>query len=258
MDLNSKIYDCVLSHHRLFPKKNSFTYKAFTFFLDLDEIESISKKMKLFSKGKFNLFSFAEQDHILLGNKNLKDSIIQLAKENGVNEKITKVYLLTNLRILGYVFNPVSFYFCLNQDKLLCAVAEVNNTFGERKPYFIPLQEDGKSFYLKTPKYFYVSPFLDLDMDFEFKLNFPKEKLNLTVNTLSEGRMMLLSNYKGKEILLSDSALLKYFFIMPFFTLKVIFLIHWQAFILLLKKIPYHKKDENIELQKGVHLGKDI
>ena len=156
--------------------------------------------------------------------------------------------------MLGYIFNPVSFYFCSDAaGTAVCAVVQVGNTFGELKPYCIPSPDAGGGFRLVTPKHFYVSPFSSLDLLFDFKLCVPGERLDIHIDDRDGDRRILLSALTGRRVALTNVRLcwltLKY----PLITLKVIFLIHWHALLLWLKRIPFHRKAEDAAKQRGVH-----
>jgi DUF1365 family protein len=247
-------------HNRLEPKKNRFHYSVFMFWLDLDEIDMVSKRLKLISRNKFNFFNFRDKDHLQFPkeapdtSKNVKEHITGYLKENGIELGSGRIMLLTNLCTLGYQFNPVSFYYCFDQAGApLCAVVEVCNTFGEMKPYFIGKEQlTGDKFHLNTTKHFYVSPFIDMDANFDFTLHIPGEKLNIRIDDYKEGRRFFISTLTGDQKELTDARLLWFLIRFPFITLKVITLIHWQAIILWLKKIPYHKKSDQADLQKEV------
>ncbi len=258
--LNSSIYTCVVSHTRLEPKKNSFKYGIFTFLLDLDEIPEIHKKSFLFSHNSWNLFSFYDSDFLQMGKKNLKENIIMYLQKEGIDAEIEKVILLTNIRVLGYVFNPVCFYYCLNaKGETKAIVVEVHNTFGELKPYLLREEDSTKDriFIKKFTKYFYVSPFQDLETEFEFRIGAIEDSFRIDIDDYKDGRKVFLSNYKGKRNPLTTGSLLAHFFRFPLVTLRIIGLIHWQAFKLWLKGIPYYKKIQNLELQRGVYNGKN-
>lgn len=259
--MNSCLYKCTVMHNRLEPKKNRFHYDVFMFCLDLDEIDSVAKKMRLMSRNKFNFFTFRDKDHLQLPqgspdtSKNVKAHIIDYIKQNGVDIGKGKIMLLTNLCTLGYQFNPVSFYYCFDEvGEPQCAVVEVCNTFHEMKPYFIGKEQlkDNK-FHLNTTKYFYVSPFIDMDTNFDFNLHIPGEKLNIRIDDYKEGTRFFISTLTGKRKALTDARLAWFLLRFPFITLKVISLIHWQALILWLKKIPYYKKSEKKDLQREVY-----
>jgi uncharacterized protein len=256
--MNSSIYDCTVMHHRLEPKQHRFSYRIFMFYLDLNEIDDLSQRFRLFSKNRFNVFSFRDRDHLPLTGKTVKENISDFLSTKGVESSGMRICILTNLATFGYTFNPVSFYFCFDQEnRPVCAVAEVGNTFGEQKLYFFDQEqiEDG-AFRKKTTKYFYVSPFIDMDADFDFHLNVPEEKLNIQINDLQHGRKFFLSTLTGRRKPISDTAMLWHFLRFPFIPLQIITQIHWQAFKLFLKKLSYHKKQDQLELQREVFHGR--
>jgi DUF1365 family protein len=247
-------------HHRLEPKKHSFHYNVFMFYLDLDEIAFQAGKLRFMGYNRFNLFNFKDSEHLQLPRENpdkgksVKEHLLRYLAENGQTEAPARIMLLTNLNTLGYNFNPVSFYFCFNsQNQPLCAVAEISNTFGEMKPFLLAAKNPGTDhFHLNTTKHFYVSPFFDHDTQFDFNLDVPGDKLNIHINDLKDGKKIFISTLTGNQKMLSDGYLLRYFFSMPLITLRIITLIHWNALRLWLKKIPYRKKGETPELQKDV------
>ncbi len=248
-------------HHRFAPKVHRFNYDVFMFYLDLDEIDTLSKKMRLMSRNRFNLFNFRDNDHLQLPinnpdtSKNIRQHITNYLQQNGVDIGKGRIMVLTNLSTLGYQFNPVSFYYCYDeQDNVVCAIVEVCNTFREMKPYFLGADtRQGDAFKLNTTKYFYVSPFIEMDTNFDFNLHTPGEKLQVQIDDYDKnGNRFFISTLTGKRRALTDANLLRYFLSFPLITLKVIGLIHWQALKLWLKKIPYHKKGANKALQKDV------
>ncbi|TGL72784.1 DUF1365 domain-containing protein [Leptospira kmetyi] len=257
--MNSCIYRANVMHDRRSPKKNRFRYGIFTFALDLDELKELGARSRCFGTDQKALFRFSDEDHLDFGKVGVKENILEYLKQNGMNELVTKAILVTNLRILGYVFNPVSFYFFYGeQNSPLCAVAEVGNTFGEQKPFFLGKEtwKDG-AFRMRTGKFFYVSPFVGLKSEFEFILKPADESLNIRIDALEDGETVMTTTYTGKRIEWNDRNLIRMFFLYPLATVQVIVLIHWQAFKLYLKGLPYIRKNENIDLQKGVHFGKN-
>lgn len=134
----------------------------------------------------------------------------------------------------------------------MCAVAEVTNTFHEQKPYLLKECDRERRFRLVTPKHFYVSPFAALDLSFDFKLQVPDEKLEIHIDDRREEDRMLLTSLTGKRRPLTDAALLLCAVKYPLLTLRVIFLIHWHALRLWMKRIPWHRKSANAGLQLGV------
>jgi len=231
------------------------------FYIDLDEIDQLKKKLFLFSHNKFNFFSYRDNEHLQFPitnpnkNKSTKQHILDYLKQNGENIAPNKIMLLTNLNVLGYNFNPVSFYYCFDEkNQPLCCIAEVGNTFREMKPYLLNKGNlNGDNYHLNTAKYFYVSPFMDHDANFDFNLVIPAEKLNNRIDTFKDGERIFISTLTGTKKPINNLNLLWFSIRFPFITLKIITLIHWNALLLLTKKLPYHKKGENQHLQKDVY-----
>lgn len=242
------------------PKSHRFHYNIFMFYIDLDEPELLKKKFHFFSHNTFNFFSFRDGEHLQLPaenpdkNKTTKEHILDYLKQHGVTEVPAKIMLLTNLNVLGYNFNPVSFYFCFDQHQQpICCVAEVSNTFREMKPYFIGKENfDGTKFHLNTTKYFYVSPFIEHDANFDFNIAVPGDKLNIRIDDFKENERFFISTLTGRRKELSNGTLLAASLRFPLIPLRIMGLIHWHAFLLWLKKIRYYKKSENKHLQRGL------
>lgn len=154
----------------------------------------------------------------------------------------------------GYQFNPVSFYLVYDKNnKLQCSIVEVCNTFREMKTYFIGEKNfDGKKFHLNTKKYFYVSPFIDHDANFDFNIAPPDEKLNIRIDDYKNDNRIFISTLTGEKKTMSNLRLFWYAIRFPLITLQVITLIHFNALKLWLKKIPFHRKKDNPELQREV------
>jgi DUF1365 family protein len=251
-------------HHRLAPEKHRFHYNIYMFYLDLEEIGMLAKRLRWLSYNRFNLFNFRDKDHLQLPidgpdrSKDVREQIVSYLQTRHIHIGKGRIRLLTNLCTLGYQFNPVSFYFCFDEeDRPLCTVAEVGNTFGEMKPYFLgreSLSNGGSRFRMTIPKYFYVSPFTDMDAHFDFDLAVPGERLYIRIDDRDqEGKRFFISTLTGDRKKLTDSSLLRYFFSIPLVTLKVIAGIHWEALRLWLKKVPYHKKEAHKDLQREVY-----
>jgi hypothetical protein len=252
--VNSCLFDGVVMHHRLRPLRNRFVYSVYLFYLDLEELDDLPRRLRLFSRNRFNLYSFRDADHLRITAGDLRTNLVEYLRRNGVTDEVGRIMLLTNVRVLGYVFNPVSFYFCFDRaGQPLCAVPEVGNTFGEQKAYFMGSDtrtENG--FRRQMLKMFYVSPFVDLDTTFDFHLRIPGERLQVQVDDLQDGERFFLSALTGVRKPLTDRALLYDFLRIPFITVKVIWLIHWQAMKLWLRKLPFRRKAEHPELQQDI------
>jgi len=253
--MNSSLYRCRMMHHRLEPVEHRFVYDIFMFCLDLDEIPTLARSLWLVGHNRKNMFEFRDTDHLRFGADTVKENVISYIRSKGVHEVIEKVFLVTHLRTMGYAFNPVSFYFCFGVgNQPVCCVVEVMNTYREMKPFLISQNEfDGEFFHARRQKYFYVSPFIDLDDTFEFRLAIPGGHLRLHIDDRDKTqKKFLLTSLVGERKELTNARLLGYMFRFPLITLKVIAAIHWQALRLYLKKLPYHKKASNPDLQKEV------
>ncbi|MFD0942044.1 DUF1365 domain-containing protein [Pedobacter boryungensis] len=262
MNFNSSIYAAKVMHHRLAPKKHSFWYNVFMFYIDLDELEILNQKLRWFNCNRFNLFNFRDKDHLQLPiqnpdrNKTVKQQITTYLKSHNVEIGKGKIMLLTNLSVLGYNFNPVSFYFCFDENNNpLCAVAEISNTYNEMKMFFFGKDQlEVDTFKQRTKKHFYVSPFIDLDDFFDFNLTIPSQKLNIKIDDYDkQGNRFFISTLIGEKKKLTNASMLRYFFSIPMIPLRVMGLIHWQAFKLWIKRIKYHPKAANQDLQKDVY-----
>lgn len=248
-------------HNRLSPRPHRFHYKVFMFYIDLEEVEMLRKKLLMFSNNRFNFFSLRKNEHLQLPiddpdkSKSIREQITRYLSENGIRIGNGRIMLLTNLNILGYNFNPVSFYYCFDEaGKPLCCIAEVGNTFGEMKPYLLKNEHlSGNKYHLNTTKYFYVSPFIDHDTNFDFNLVIPDEKLNIRIDDYKEGERFFISTLTGTKKKLNNRNLLLYSMRFPFLTLRIITLIHWHALLLYFKKMPFHRKGANQELQRDVY-----
>ncbi len=252
--MNSCLYNCEVIHSRLKPKKHKLTHKVFMFYVDLDEAASLSKEISWIGYNASNVYAFWDKDHLQIGGKTARENILLYLRENGFNESIGRITLLTNLRTFGHIFNPVSFYFCFNEkDEPRCAVVEIGNTFREQKPYFLgPQTLKDSGFDAVQNKFFYISPFTDLDIKMRFQLKIPDGTLDLRVQDIQDNDKFLYASLTGEKVVLNKSNLFWYTLKFPWITLKVIGLIHLHAFFLWLKRVPHHNKEDNPDQQKGV------
>lgn len=245
--MNSCLYECDILHARFSPRAHRFVYRLFLFAIDLDELDELSRRLALFSFNRPNLYSFRESDFLPLGEApGLKSRVIAYAASHGVDLAGGRVLLVTLPRIGGYLFNPVSFYFCYDRHGApAAAIAEVTNTFREMKPYFLgpatpAAARDG--FRLRVPKHFYVSPFSDVDVAFDFTLRVPGEHLAIQIDDYIGSERTLTSVLTGPRRTLTSARLAWFTLKYPLLTLRVITLIHWHAFRLWLKGLPWFAK----------------
>lgn len=251
-ELNSSIYTGLVMHHRFKPKKHRFIYRVFSLCVDLDELSTLDKKLKLFSINRFNLFSFHEKDHGR-SDRNLKKHIREILCDHGYGEATAKIKLLCYPRILGYVFNPLSVYFCYNQQQQLNVILyEVSNTFGRRHTYILPVKDTQSSAARQhCLKRMYVSPFMPMETYYSFRIQPPRKKISVCIRQGHHkglhGRSGTILNalFTGNKQVLSDTQLFKLFLCYPLMTFKVIAAIHWEAIRLWFKGLRPQPRDTN-------------
>lgn len=252
--MKSGFYVSYIKHERYFPRRYHFENRYFWSSFDLDELDELDKKTPIFSRNKFNLVTFRDHDHINLGRDTLKENIQAFLNEQGVNEKITTIEFVTNPRILGYVFNSVSFYF-LETEKNPYIIIEIGNTFKEQKPYLVrPECRVGDQWIFKTQKNFYISPFTSLENSMTFKIKRSEKSFVVNIDDFnSKGELEVRASFSGKFLPWSTQSLMKFFFIYPMTTLRLISSIHYHALKLFLMKVPYFKKSDNLHLQTDLY-----
>lgn len=237
--LSSALYAGAVMHHRFRPKSHRFVYRVFSLCLDLDELALIDRRCRLFNRNRFGLFAFYEKDHGL-GSGQLRAEITQLLSDRGYATATARIELLCYPRILGYSFNPLSVYFCYNsQDKLELILYEVCNTFNQRHSYLLlNNQPDQAVVRQHAPKRMYVSPFMPMQMAYDFRIHPPGEHVSIGIRQRdSHQGAVLHATFSGNRLALNDANLLRLFVRYPLMTLKVIAAIHWEALRLWFKGV---------------------
>lgn len=233
--LSSALYVGSVSHRRVTPRRHRLRYRVFWLLLDLDEPRDLSRRLCLFSHNRFNLFSFHDRDHGD-GESTPRAYVERVLKRQGIDIGAGRVSLLCMPRILGYVFNPLSIYFCHRQDGTLAALLyEVRNTFGQKHSYLIPVQEPGDVVRQRCAKAFYVSPFMDMRLSYDFRIAPPADDVSVVVAASGDQGPVLVASLTGTRRALTDAALAGVFLSHPLLTLKVMGAIHWEALKLWVK-----------------------
>ena len=245
---NSCIYIGSVIHKRFKPKKHFFKYSVFSLFLDLDEINELDQQIPFFSYNKFNILSFFDKDHGYRDGSSIKDWLIHVLQKKNISTINIKIKILCYPRIFGYVFNPLSIFFIYDKDSNPIAILyEVKNTFGEQHTYVFKIDIKNKQILNNCKKKFYVSPFMDLESKYFFKVLIPNERLSVIIDQRDKEGKLLFASQDGERVKLSSKNLLKSYLKHPLMTLKIISAIHYEALKLWMKGIKLVKKNLKIK-----------
>ena len=244
---NSLIYNGNVIHRRFKPKEHFFKYKVFSLLIDLDELDLIKSKIKIFSYNKFNILSFFDKDHGPRNGSSIKEWIKINLKNIGINDDKIQIKLLCYPRIFGYVFNPLSVFFIYNQSyELISILYEVKNTFGEQHTYIFKTN-DNKIISNNCSKKFYVSPFIEMDCEYNFRVLKPSNTISVIINQTDKNGKLLYASQDGVAQELNAKNLLFSFISHPLMTFKIIAAIHYEALKLWIKGIKLVKKNLKIK-----------
>jgi DUF1365 family protein len=253
--MNSCLYTGTLRHRRSRPVVHDFRYRVFHFYLDLDELDDVQRRVGLFSVNAHNIVTFHDTDHVDCRPGPTKDKVHRFAMEQGdLDLRGGKVFVLTSCRIFGYVFNPISLYYCHGRGGGLKAIiAEVSNTFGERYLYLLcdrhrPSRERGC---YRVRKAMHVSPFVSMDAVYEFHLPEVGDKLGVSIVEYESERHVLDAQLWGTRVPLTSATLRRLLVTYPFMTLRTIAGIHSQALRLFLKRVPIHHQPSPTAKQRA-------
>ena len=227
----SALYTGRVQHLRLRPSRHELRYRLFNLLLDLDELPTLSRNLRLFAVDRPGVVSFHQRDHGAGTTTGLRAWVDQQLREAGLQTG-GHVRLLCMPRVFGHCFNPLSVYFCHHPNGWLSAMLyQVNNTFGQRHSYLIPVEGQDASGLVRQAcdKVFYVSPFMDMALRYEFRVHPPGESIAVTVNVLDDTGLLLGASFAGDRRPLTDRVLLSAVLRSPFLGLKVVGGIHWEA-----------------------------
>lgn len=233
-------------HARHMPRENRFSYAMFTLCLPLSALESI--RVPMLGINCFNLLSFHEKDHGRRDGSSLKAWIGHILQSNGISEADGEVVLQAMPRLLCFVFNPVSFWYCHDRNGALRAVlCEVCNTFGERHNYLVahadrrPIGADEE---LVAQKVFHVSPFFPVRGEYHFRFAAGAQHRVVSIDYWDEGKKVLSTRMAGEQISLTGANLGRALLRCPMLTFGVVARINWQALRLIWRRIPWLAKPQ--------------
>ena len=245
---NSKLFTGKVIHRRYTPRRHVLNYRVFSIFADLDDLPTLGQNLNMFSLNKFNVFSFYERDHGEGTDGGLKAFVCGIAERAGFHLSKMKIEVLCFPRVLGYAFNPLTVFFCSDDNgcrKLI--IYQVNNTFGERQFYALPVPENQTVIDQACKKSLYVSPFNNVEGDYHFRVLEKGDELTIGIALRVNDKPLLTAIQRATAAPLTDRALLAAFLKTPLMALKVIVGIHFEAFVLWLKgmKVKPRTKELN-------------
>jgi len=245
---NSYIYTGSVIHKRFKPKMHSFSYKVFSFLIDLSELDLMDEKLKLFSYNRFNIMSFYNKDHGPRDGSSLKNWVINNLKKNNISTHDIQIKLLCYPRIFGYVFNPLSVFYIYDKNQHLISILyEVKNTFGEQHTYVFKSDKNQNLIQHVCKKKFHVSPFIKMNCIYFFRLLKPGNKISVIIDLNDSEGKILYASQDGVKSELNNNTLIKVYLKHPLMSFKIILAIHYEAFKLWTKGIKFIKKKIKIK-----------
>lgn len=244
--MRSAIYEGRVRHRRYQPVGHIFSYRLFMLYVDLNELPTLFENRWCWSVDRTNLASFKRTDHVGDPHTPLEESIRQLVDARTGNRPAGPIRLLTHLRYFGYVFNPVSFYFCYDRsdEHVDTIVAEITNTpWGERHCYVLGQEDNrasGRRKHYRLNKVFHISPFIDMDVAYDWRFTEPTSQLAIHMENLRDGKPFFDATMKLERREISGTALARVLVQYPMMTARVIAAIHWQALKLWAKGVPIY------------------
>lgn len=240
------LYTGTVMHARMKPVAHRFSYNVFNMLVDIDRLEELQSSNRWFSYNRTNLLSIHDRDHGLRDGSSLRQSVDTALIEAGLDLTGGTTLLLCYPRVLGYVFNPLSVYYCHDRNgQLRALIYEVRNTFGEMHSYVAPIEDGDRrtsGIRQERDKLFYVSPFIDMPMRYHFRLTEPNEQINVRILETDSNGPLLAATFTGQRELLNDRTILAACARIPFLTIKVITTIHFEALRLWLKGAPFFRR----------------
>lgn len=261
--MRSSLYHGTVTHIRQAPKQHRLTYSVAYLMVDLDEWDTLGSISNLFGVDRAGFMSLKRRNFLDGADTPLKPRVEALVRAQGIQGQLGSVRLLTYPRMFGYMFNPVSVYLCEDTvGRGLATIYEVNNTFGERHHYVVPMQGDAKAAHCAT-KVFYVSPFMETSGRYRFRVLEKGDRFAVAMESVDADGSILNASFRGHQMPLTAANIRATIFKFPLMTLKVTAGIHWEALKLWRKglKVYGHKasphRAQHITLGSLMHQAKE-
>ncbi|MBC7989009.1 MAG: DUF1365 domain-containing protein [Luteimonas sp.] len=243
--LASAVYEGTVRHRRHVPRPHAFQYRMAQLYLDLDEVDQVFDRQWLWSSKRRNIAEFRRSDYLGAPELSLAEAVRRRVAAATGQRPEGAIRLLTHLRYFGYVFNPVSFYYCHRSDgELTCIVAEITNTpWSERHAYVLAVEDArarGRSLHWSFEKAFHVSPFMAMERGYDWRFTPPADDLHVHMRVVRAGITEFDADLEMQRRSLDRASLARVLWRYPLMTAQVVGAIHWQALRLWLKGNPVH------------------
>ena len=254
--MDSCIYEGRVRHTRTRPLLHRFSYRVFMMYLDLDELPTLFERRWFWSVQRPAIARFRREEHLGANDRPLGDAVRDLVEADAGTRPEGPIRLLTNLAYFGYGFNPVSFYYCFSADgeTVEYIVAEVNNTpWGEQDTYVMDCTGDQSHVWRFNPKKkMHVSPYMPMDVDYDWVLAEPNERLSVYMANAKDGKRIFDASMMLRRREITPASLAGVLLRFPFMTMQIIAAIYWQAFRLWLKRVPVYAHPKHKEQEIAV------
>jgi len=243
--MRSHLLEGIVRHRRVRPFAYALEHRVFYVALDLDELDEVPRRIRFISRGRWNLLSFRDEDHLDPPATELRARVLDHLRDEGLDPDGWQVTLVTNLRVIGYAFNPASFYLCRDRaGDLRVVIVEVHNTHGERHLYSLRSDADGAAFVDAMDKAFYVSPFIEMTGRYTVRVRDEPTRLRITINEDPGDGLLLHTSLDLERRRLTDRMVVRMLIRYPLVTHRTIGLIHWHALRLWLRGARFHRHGE--------------
>lgn len=237
--IDSGVFVGTLRHRRMGKVPHAFTHPLFMVLLDIDRVPDLMAASSFTSYNRWNWASFYDRDHFGDAALPLRSRLAAAAAASGVDLPVGRIFLLTHLRYLGYLFNPVSFFYCFDAAGALQVVlAEVSNTFGGSHNYWLRADPSSRTFRSAASKSLYVSPFMPVDLDYAFSFTPPADRLVARLRTIQDGVTTFDATLSLERRPWTAREIRRVLLRHPAMTVRVVASIHWQALRLWWKGTP--------------------
>jgi hypothetical protein len=243
--MRSHLLEGTVRHRRARPFVYSLAHDVYYAALDLSELDEVTASLKLIGHNRPNVLGFRDDDHFTPPADDLREAVIEHLRVQGVDPDGWRLTLIANLRVLGYVFNPASFYLCRDRSGALqIVIVEVHNTHGERHLYTLRRQGDRPDFVASMDKDFYVSPFIDKVGRYTVRVRDEPTRLRISINEDQDDELLLHTSIDLRRRRLTDRGLVRMLVRHPFVTHKTTGMIHWHALRLWRRGARFHRHGE--------------